>query len=221
MPLEINNDHIELEPESRSKPVAAPETGHGSFFVSDGIPYAVSDSGGTHILGPEGELGERFSHTVLTTSASDFQISVPAHSWRFLRLVLQLRSNNASTGDSYYISFNGVESGGDYYYNWNRSNFNSPVTSSGANSIWVNDCPAATNTASLFSYDQYHFVMPTVSNMNFQGIGENYGVRANGYYWMGHVGWRRTETVNTIRVWPSSGTQWLAGSTATLIGSRI
>jgi hypothetical protein len=170
---------------------------------------------------PAGATYEPLATTTLGSSQADITFSSISSSYTDLKIVAQLRSDRASTFDSLYTRFNS-DTGTTYSETFIYGDGSSALSSreSNVNQILSSQVPAASIASNIYSLSILDIFSYAGSTNKTVLITNSSDTSGNGRV-SRYVGlWRSTSAINAIRLFPAFGTNWVAGSTATLYGIK-
>lgn len=150
----------------------------------------------------------------------DFQ-SIP-DTYKHLKIIASLRSDRAAVSDAVYIRFNN-DSGNNYDFTRQLSRAAGPLTAEGIGvSYMYNGCVAATGPANVF--DGSEILIPDYTDTGnqktctVQGTLKQANTPGNVFILTSAGWWRNTAAISRITLSPELGTNFKAGSRASLYG---
>lgn len=204
-------------------------TGANVVLAADKWTRLVGTATGWSISEPQ-TITNLYPRTALGGSAASIVISSIPTLYTHLKLVLELRTDRASTADSVYMRFNSDSTASNYYSQFllaaGATVTGTEYLGATATGVYVAWCASSTSApANNLGYAEVNIANYTSTSLSRSVVysGGSRGGTTTGlnYATQGAGWWTNTSAaVNTITLVPALGTNFVAGSAVTLYGYR-
>ncbi len=163
--------------------------------------------------------------TLTSTQASIDFTSIPS-TYDHLVIACNVRRNSSSGTGSGSLQFNGdTNTTGNYRHLLMTANQNAtPTQSYAAATAYLELFNAANSTDTANSFPQNTIYIWNYANSNYvkfaNSHGQQFNISGGSYATMYAGNWGSTATITSIKMFPTSGASFIAGSSATLYGIK-